>query len=227
MAGKPPLSVVVNRSDGSREELDVSGITGVVWTPRFKALPGVQQVRGGVLQLRLEYDQEPGREWLRFDATRTRDPFHGVVWGELAGTVAGMLGTAEGADPDHRYAPCASRWPVDGEAPATDGSFLVGEMIWAPSAAKREAPAKPRAQKAPRPAPAEPAPAPDAPARKAPGRKAAATSAVTKAAAKKAPAKKAPAKKAPAKKVSAKKAPARKASARKAAAKKAPAKGKR
>ncbi len=252
MAGKSPLRVVLNRSDGSREELHASGISGVVWTPRFNDLPGVQQVRGGVLQVRLEYEQEPGREWMRFDATRTRDPLHGVLWGELTATVAERLGNGQTTADDHRYAPCLTYWPVNGsplDPPPNDGSFLVAEMSWSPAAAARhDAPKPPPApkapQKAPQKAPPKPmpaasapaavappkaaapaqAPAARAPAAKQPAQKAAAEKAPVKKAPEKAAAKKAPAKKAPAEKAPAKKAPAKKAPAKKAPAKKAPAK---
>ncbi len=240
MAGKAPLRVILNRSDGSREELDAAGISGVLWTARFKDLPGAQHVRGGVLQVRLEYQAEPGREWMRFDATRTRDPLHGVVWGELSARVAERLGSGPVANADHRYAPCFSHWPVEGAPgapPPNDGSYLLGETIWSPAAAQREAPAKPRARKAPpKPAsaattsaeeapvkrPAAKAPASKAPAKKAPAKKAAAA----KPAPRKAAAKKPAAKKAPAKKPAAKKAPAKKPGAAKGVARKAPAKGK-
>ncbi len=253
MAGKSPLRVVLNRSDGSREELPASGISGVVWTPRFNDLPGVQQVRGGVLQVRLEYQQEPGREWMRFDATRTRDPLHGVVWGELTTTVTERLGNGQTTADDHRYAPCLTHWPVNGsplDPPPNDGSFLVADMSWSPGAASRhETPRPPRAPEAPKPPrapkpPAQPAPAASAaaaaapaktappmkapaaraPAGKEPARKAAAEKAPVKKAAEKPAAKKAPAKKAPAKKAPAEKPPAKKAPAKKAPAKKAPAK---
>ncbi len=236
MAGKPPLRVVLNRSDGSREEIDASGISGVLWTPRFRDLPGAQQVRGGVLQVRLEYELEPGREWMRFDTTRTRDPVHGVVWGELATSLDGVLGHDPTTSADHRYAPCFSHWPVNGPPgtpPPNEGSFLAGETLWCPAAVKREAPAKPRARTAPKsqpaasasPQPATGAPADAAPTKKAPARKTAAARApVKKAPAKKAAAGKAPAKKPAAKKPAAKKAPAKKAGAAKGVARKAPAK---
>ena len=82
MAGKLPLRVVLFRSDGSRAPIEAGSLSGVVWNPRFRILPGVHfESRGGVLQVKLLYD-ESGEEWLRFDATRTREPLHGVVWGD-------------------------------------------------------------------------------------------------------------------------------------------------